>query len=184
MMGEVDIRTRWRAAHALRRLVHLGDANILGELIKLWDRTSELGYRKSDAPFYWLSARLWLVIALDRIAVETPSAVGHHGLRVLEIATDDKFPHVLIRSFAKSAVYKLLESKNLVLKPAQRKALNAPMPALFAERKRSNGTSAASMNTNTNSAKIVALVSTSWILFPTGILVRSDLRRSWRGRVS
>ena len=46
-------------------------------------------------------------MALDRIAAETPSAVRQHGQWLLEIASNDEFPHVLVRSFAKSAVCKL-----------------------------------------------------------------------------
>lgn len=122
-MGDVDVRTRWRVAHALRRLVRLGDANILDKLVELYGQTSESSYRKPDAPFYWLAARLWLVIALNRIAAETPSAVGRHGQLLLEIANDDEFPHVLVRSFAKSAVCKLVESGTLALDLTQRNTL-------------------------------------------------------------
>ena len=122
-MGDVDVRTRWRAAHALRRFARLGDVGILDKLVELYDKTSETSYRKPDAPFYWLAARLWLVMALDRIAAETPSAVGHHGQRLLEIASDNEFPHVLVRSFAKSTVCKLVESKVLAFDQGQRDTL-------------------------------------------------------------
>jgi hypothetical protein len=123
LMGDVDVRTRWRTAHALRRLARLGAVGPLDKLVELYGRTSESSYRTPDAPFYWLAARLWLVMALDRIAAETPSAVGHHGQWLLEIANNDEFPHVLLRSFAKSAIWKLVESKTLALAPAQRNAL-------------------------------------------------------------
>jgi hypothetical protein len=122
-MGDVDVRTRWRAAHVLRRFSRLGDVGILDKLVELYNKTSETSYCKPDAPFYWLAARLWLVMALDRIAAETPSAVGHHGQRLLEIASDNEFPHVLVRSFAKSAVCKLVESKVLALEQTQRDTL-------------------------------------------------------------
>jgi hypothetical protein len=76
LMGDVDVRTRWRAAHALRRLARLGDVGTLDKLVELYGRTSEPSYRTPDAPFYWLASRLWLVMALDRISAETPSALG------------------------------------------------------------------------------------------------------------
>ena len=123
LMGDVDVRIRWRASHALRRLAQLGDIGILNELVKLYDQTSEPSYRKPDAPFYWLAARLWLVITLDRIAAETPSTVRHHGLWLLSIASDNAFPHALIRSFAKSAICKLVESGALALDSTQRDTL-------------------------------------------------------------
>jgi len=123
LMGDVDVRSRWQAAHAIRCLALFGDIRTIDKFVELFDETSELSYRKTDAPFYWLSARLWLIIALDRIADETPSAVKHHGSRLLEIATNDEFPHVLIRAFAKSAVFKLVENGNMALSLTQRELL-------------------------------------------------------------
>jgi hypothetical protein len=134
-MGDVDVRIRWRAAHALRRLARLGDVGTLDKLVELYGRTSEPSYRKPDAPFYWLAARLWLVMALDRIAAETPSAVGRHGQRLLEIANDDEFPHILVRSFAKSAVCKLVESGTLALDLTQRNALKRANRSLVRRKK-------------------------------------------------
>jgi len=119
LMGDVDVRIRWRAAHALRSLVSMGESIILSKVVELYDRTLELSYRNPDAPFYWMAARLWLMVSLDRICSETPAAVSPYGLRLLEIACDEKFPHIIIRSFAKSAVNKLKESGELVLEKAQ-----------------------------------------------------------------
>jgi hypothetical protein len=74
-------------------------------------------------------------MALDRIAAETPSAVGHHGKWLLEIANNDELPHVLLRSFAKLAVCKLVESKTLALAPAQRNALKRANISLVRRKK-------------------------------------------------
>ncbi len=123
LLGDIDVRNRWRAAHAIRCLALFGDVNVINKLVTLFGNISEPSYRKTGAPFYWLSARLWLIVALDRIADETPSVVKHHGNRLLQIATDDEFPHVLVRAFAKSTIYKLLNSGNLVLSVTQRESL-------------------------------------------------------------
>src|SRR5262249_40212550 len=85
-LGDIDVRSRWRAAHSLRRLARLGEARVLDELVGLYDRTSEPSFCNPEAPFYWLAARLWLVMALSRIAEETPFALKRHGQRILEIA--------------------------------------------------------------------------------------------------
>jgi hypothetical protein len=122
-VGDLDVRVRWQAAHALRRLARLGDIGTLDKVVALYGRTSERSYRAPNAPFYWLAARLWLVMALDRIADETPLEARRHGLRLLEIASDDSFPHVLLRSFAKSAVRKLVECGALALGATERGAL-------------------------------------------------------------
>ena len=107
-LGDVDLRQRWRAAHGMRRLARLGDDDTLFEIIGQYDRTEEQGFRASDAPFYWLAARLWLVIALDRICTETPRATKPHFQTLLRIGLSDEFPHVLIRAYAIDACQKLL----------------------------------------------------------------------------
>ena len=118
LMGDVDVRIRWRASHTLRSLAQFGDNRTLDEIVILYKKIDERSYRNLNAPFYWLAARLWLIMTLDRIADETPSALENHALWLLEIATDRKFPHVLLRAFAKSAVYKLIEKRGLQLDPA------------------------------------------------------------------
>ena len=78
LMSDIDVRIRWRAVHALRRFVNLGDTTILDKIIGLYDKTSEISFRRPDVPFYWLATRLWLMIAVDRISSETPLAVSPH----------------------------------------------------------------------------------------------------------
>jgi len=132
LMSDVDVRTRWRAAHAIRSMVRLGVYSVVDGLSSLYDRTSEVTYRLSSAPFYWLAARLWLMIAFDRISDETPVSLKDHGQRLLQIACDDDFPHLLIRSFAKSAAVKLVAGGVMDIDPKQRRALKnantSPMP--------------------------------------------------------
>lgn len=135
LMGDIDLRIRWRVAHAARSLARLGAVNTLNNLVMMYGRKSELSYRKPDAPFYWLASQLWLVIALDRIATETPTAVGRHGHKLLEIASDDEFPHVVLRSYAKSAVSKLVESGEFTLDPAQLAALERVNTSPFPRKK-------------------------------------------------
>ena len=107
LMSDVDVRTRWRAAHSLRRLVRLGDAIVVPELVSLYARTTECSFRIPEAPFYWMASRLWLTIALDRIASESPASITSLSRALVDIACDEGFPHLLVRSFAKSAAEKL-----------------------------------------------------------------------------
>jgi hypothetical protein len=123
LMGDVDVRSRWRAAHVIWSLVRLGDCSVVDGLLRCYDRTSEASYRSPDAPFYWLAARLWLMITLDRISDEAPLALKSHGRRILKIASDDNFPHILVRAFAKSAVSKLVAAGTMRISSTQRKAL-------------------------------------------------------------
>ncbi len=97
-LGDVDLRMRWRGAHALRRLARLAETACLYAVANFYDRTEELAFRARGVPFYWLAARLWFVIAWDRIAGEHPGAGEPRGQLLLRIALSDDLPHVLIRA--------------------------------------------------------------------------------------
>ncbi len=107
-LGDIDTRVRWRAAHSLRTLARMGDYGSIIALTDLYDRKSMLGYREDNVPFYWLSARLWLLVTFDRISFEVPKAIAPIAHWLLKIANDQDFPHVLIRHFAKSCLNNLL----------------------------------------------------------------------------
>lgn len=110
-MSDVDVRTRWRAAHALRRMARLGEFTIFPELMSLYTRTTESSFRAPDAPFYWMASRLWLMITLDRIASESPALIVPLTSALADVACDEDFPHLLIRGFAKSAAEKLAANR-------------------------------------------------------------------------
>lgn len=135
LMGDLDLRIRWRAAHAARSLTRLGAVDTLDNLIGMYGRKFEPSYRRPDAPFYWLASQLWLVIALDRIATETPSAIWRHGHKLLDVASDEEFPHVILRSYAKSAVSKLIKRGELNLDRDQLAALERVNTSSFRRKK-------------------------------------------------
>ena len=112
-MSDVDLRQRWRAAHALRRLTRLGEEAASAETVAQYDRVEERAFRAGNAPFYWLAARLWLVIALDRISEEAPQAVIPYGETLLGICFCDDFPHLLVRDYAADACRKLIDNGHL-----------------------------------------------------------------------
>lgn len=112
-LGDVDTRVRWRAAHSIRSLARMGNHESVATLTTLYDCTDMPGHRDNEVPFYWMAARLWLVITFDRLASEVPDAIVPVARWLLAIATDDDFPHVLMRYFAKSALLKLIENHNI-----------------------------------------------------------------------
>ena len=114
-MGDCDLRLRWRAAHAVRRLARTGDEATLATLVGEYYRREEPAFRARNFEFYWLAARLWFVVVWDRLASEEPELAGHAGSTLLEIALDDSFPHLLVRSFARDACEKLAAAGHLSL---------------------------------------------------------------------
>ena len=115
-LGDCDLRIRWRAAHAVRRLARTGDLNTLHALASEYYRRDEPVFQAHGCTFYWLAARLWFGIAFDGMANECPdiaSAVA--GALLRDVALDDSFPHVLLRSFARDACEKLAKLELLPL---------------------------------------------------------------------
>ncbi|WP_368889320.1 ATP-binding protein [Morganella morganii] len=124
-LGDIDTRVRWRAAHSIRASARMGDFKTIVALTALYERKSMSGYREDNVPFYWLSARLWLIVTLDRIASEVPEAIAPVARWLLSIATDQNFPHVLMRHFAKSCLMKLLSNGFIDFDEQERTALHA-----------------------------------------------------------
>ena len=114
-MGDCDLRLRWRAAHAVRRLARTGDEATLAALVAEYRRREEPAFQGRDFEFYWLAARLWFALAWDRVAGETPDLAGRFGSALLEIALDESFPHLLVRAFARDACEKLARAGHLSL---------------------------------------------------------------------
>ncbi len=118
-MADRDTRVRWRAVHAVRRLARTGDDAVLGALLGEYRRREDPAFRGAAAGFFWLAARLWFVIAWDRLAGEHPAACRVAAPLLLDIALDEAFPHLLVRSFARDACEKLVAAAVLSLTPGQ-----------------------------------------------------------------
>ena len=75
-LGDVTIRTRWQAAHAVLLLVRLGCRDELDALRRYADATETAApFHDARFPFYALHARLWLLLALARAASEPAADV-------------------------------------------------------------------------------------------------------------
>ena len=122
-LGDCDLRLRWRAAHAVRRLARIGDDLTLDAIAQEYQRREDPEFRSRECPFYWLAARLWFVISFDAVARERPLRAAPVTRLLVDIALDATLPHVLIRSFARDACEKLVKSHQLVLTRGQRKQL-------------------------------------------------------------
>lgn len=114
-LGDYDVRIRWRAVHAVRRLARLSETETLEALVREYGRQEETVFRSPGLEFYWMAARLYFAIAWDGIAGEAPASGAVAGATLLAIARDVAFPHVLLRSFARDACLKLVEAGELSL---------------------------------------------------------------------
>jgi len=137
LMGDVDRRQRWRAAHAVRGLARSGQDGVLAALVRRLGAMSEPVFARPELAFYGLGARQHLAIALHRIAFETPAALLPHLPAVAAAALADE-PHVVIKAFLKAAALELVTHGPEVLDAATVTDLTrvnvSPVPAISARR--------------------------------------------------
>lgn len=70
-LGDISIRVRWQAAHAVLLLVQFGDTAVLPQLAKFADGTLLAdAYSDLRFPAYELHSRMWLLLAIERAASE------------------------------------------------------------------------------------------------------------------
>lgn len=103
-LGAPEIATRWRAAHTVRRLCTFGAAGVLGHLVGLMGRSDAGPFADSRLTFYHLHARLFLLVALARAAIDHPAMVAPHVPAIARHAIGSScLPHAAIRLYARDA---------------------------------------------------------------------------------
>ncbi len=103
-LGSPTASRRWMAAHSLRVAVALGRPDILDQVVAHFDWTHAGAFQARGLPFFYLHARLWLLIALARIADDHPNIVAKHRKLLENIAFDAEDRHVLFQHFAADAL--------------------------------------------------------------------------------
>ncbi|HMV07425.1 MAG TPA: NACHT domain-containing protein [Cyclobacteriaceae bacterium] len=101
-LGSENSISRWRAAHSVRMLVKLDCISVLDALIEKLNSQKAGGLQANELPFFHLHAKLWLSIALARIAVDRPDIITRHLTVLQEAAMSTK--HVSMRHFIGQAI--------------------------------------------------------------------------------
>lgn len=118
-LGHPTAAMRWRAAHALRRLMVAGRFDVTERLIERFESASGLPFGDAKLPFYLMHAQLWLLMALARVAKDAAPAFISHRTFFERIAFSAEFPHVVMRAFAIDVLREVAPA----LVPGEREAL-------------------------------------------------------------
>ncbi|MCX5720553.1 MAG: hypothetical protein NT179_00795 [Nitrospirae bacterium] len=121
---------RWEAAHVVRALCTLGQANVLEHLITLAKGASPDAFHDARLHFYKLHARQWLLIGLTRAVKDRPDLVAPHADFLIELVFANE-PHVLIQEFTKRTLLTLLDAGFLTSQTDLRRRLSAINTSLF-----------------------------------------------------
>ncbi|MBB5371322.1 MULTISPECIES: hypothetical protein [unclassified Janthinobacterium] len=122
-LGHPVAAMRWRAAHAVRRLMTAGRSDVIDRLIDRFGATSNLPFGDAKLPFYVMHAQLWLLMALARIAKDAATVFIPHRAFFEQIVCSTKFPHVVMRAFA----IDILRALAPALRPEEREAMLAKL---------------------------------------------------------
>ena len=134
MLGSPHAVDRWRAAHCTRRFAKFGRWDIVDRIIAAFGTKTAGAFQAPELDFYFLHARLWLLIALARAALDHPAQVARYKGQLLAVITDREEPHALMRHFASKALLTCVDRGKLTLDPhtlkTVRNADKSPYPRL------------------------------------------------------
>ena len=134
-LGSPWAASRWRAAHAIRSLARFGKWGVLDAIVGKFDSNDASPFQAPELRFYFLHARLWLLIALARLAKEYPQNISRYAEMLRAIAMGKDFPHVLFRHFAGRALLSCAEQGTLTLSGSEMTALKAINQSPFPQKK-------------------------------------------------
>jgi hypothetical protein len=112
ILGHPDKRTRWRGIHSLRRLVNLDNVDVLKFLLDIQNERECFPFQNKEYLFYWMSSKLYLWIAIERISKEVPDKLIKFKDAFLNELLNVELPHVLIKYLIKNTCLNLHNYNN------------------------------------------------------------------------
>lgn len=113
-LGAPQAAVRWQAAHVVRALCKFGEQDVLAQLRRLASGGTGGPFTDARLHFYDLHARQWLLIAVARAALESPSSLSGWADYLVEVSLRGE-PHVVIRHFASTAALALSRGGHVLL---------------------------------------------------------------------
>lgn len=131
-LGSPYATQRWMAAHSIRCFARFQRWDVIDALMQRFFSTDAHPFQAPELAFYFLHARLWLLIATARMAIDYPTEVAQYAGTLKAIALDQSLPHVLMRDFAARAVLTCADRGTITLSAADvqllRRINKSPLP--------------------------------------------------------
>jgi hypothetical protein len=131
-LGSPDAKRRWRAAHCMRSMARLGRWDVIDLIVQKWPMQSTGPFQAGELGFLYLHSRLWLLIALARIAKDFPAKVASFSSLLTSVATEQGQPHALMRHFAAKALIACIDAGALQIDASQEAQARAADASPFA----------------------------------------------------
>ena len=134
VLGSPYAVDRWRAAHCIRRFAKFGRWDIVDTIVASFDTKTAEPHQAPELVFYYLHARLWLLITMARAALDHPDQVARYKDLFLAVIMEKDEPHVLMRHFAAKALLACVDRSKLALNASTLKIVHnadkSPHPRL------------------------------------------------------
>lgn len=130
LLGHPNKLYRWRAIHSLK---NLSDSNIdvLKHLLEKQNIDNCYPFQNRNYRFYWISAKLYLWIAIDKISIDDPSLIlPFKSILMVELQNTD-LPHVLIKYFVKKTCLNLIEANPNSFEDYEKEIINDCLESNF-----------------------------------------------------
>ena len=143
-LGHPDKRLRWRVCHSLRRFALLGELAVFEALLRRQNEEFNFAFQHHEHHYFWMSAKLYLWISIDRICAEQPAAmIAMKKYFIAELRTST-LVHAQIIYFVRTACLKLRQFDVRVFSAAEQvlidECLNNTITGRPRKLKRSNST--------------------------------------------
>ncbi len=133
MLGASSAIDRWRAAHSIRSFARFGRWDVITAIVRLFYKSDGGSFQAKEIPFFYLHARLWLIIALVRLAIDYPYEVAKYKELLFSVLREEK-PHSLMQYFASQALTNCRKLKAVELSTSDacllKSANSSPYPHL------------------------------------------------------
>lgn len=125
MLGSPSVLDRWHAAHAVRTFARFGKWRVIDGLVSRYAERDAAPFQAPELPFYFLHARLWLLLSLHRLSLEYPGQVARYSRPLRTIALRTSEFHVLLRHFASRTLLNCQAKGSLNLSKQEQKQFEA-----------------------------------------------------------
>ncbi|TCC88775.1 hypothetical protein EZ428_19290 [Pedobacter frigiditerrae] len=137
-LGHPKKKIRWISAHVLRRLSRLKNGVVLKLLLEMQNEHWCHPFQDQNFTFYWISAKLYLWIAIERISKESPDVIAPLSSYMIAEIRNTDLPHAQIRYFVQSAALSIIKHDASIFSEEEIEeiinALSTPFETLNVER--------------------------------------------------
>ena len=133
LMGHPSTQLRWRAIHAARTLVRIGHTSLLDDIFCWLGDDKKHTYCMQDKAFYWLAARQWFFMLIEKIAHENPELLIPYRQQVLDELRSAPYPHAIVLACCQRTIEAISKTSLDAITPSELATARSVLSGTLAE---------------------------------------------------